>query len=109
MYVEIGLPAKTENESDEINIEEQLALTLKNLQKLEIIDIDNNLLSYSAIMMDPAYVHVDSDLESLKTLLKSELEMHQIYSIGRYGDWKYCSIEDSMIDALELSEKLMKQ
>ena len=60
-------------------------------------------------MMDPAYVHVDSDLESLKTLLKSELEMHQIYSIGRYGDWKYCSIEDSMIDALELSEKLMKQ
>ena len=35
--------------------------------------------------------------------------MHQIYSIGRYGDWKYCSIEDSMIDALELSEKLMKQ
>ena len=108
MYVEIGLPAKTENESDEINIEEQLALTLKNLQKLEIIDIDNNLLSYSAIMMDPAYVHVDSDLESLKTLLKSELEMHQIYSIGRYGDWKYCSIEDSMIDALELIDSAIK-
>jgi hypothetical protein len=29
-----------------------------------------------------------------------------IYSIGRYGIWKYCSIEDCLIDADKLFEKL---
>ncbi|ETD72639.1 LPS biosynthesis protein [Pelistega indica] len=100
MYVEIGLSA-----NQQIDIDEQLKLTLINLKKLGIVDEDNELLSHATIMMDPAYVHVDSKLEETKQLLKSELQKHNVFVMGRYGDWKYCSIEDSMRDALALTEK----
>lgn len=101
MYVEIGL--SPEQIPD---ISGQLSLTLENLQRLEVIDENNKLISYTTIIMDPAYVHIDSKLDKLKSDIKADLERKDIYSIGRYGDWKYCSIEDSMIDALSLSDKL---
>ena len=101
MYVEIGLAS-----SDDVNEEEQLALTLANLRKLGIIDKDNKLISFSVIMMDPAYVHVNSKLDELKTSLKIDLKSKNIYTIGRYGDWKYCSIEDSMMDAVRIANEL---
>ena len=56
--------------------------------------------------MDPAYVHVDSSLAQNKVEIMAALEQKGIHSIGRYGDWKYCSIEDSIMDAVRLSKKL---
>lgn len=102
MYVEIGLGPK-----DKVpDIDAVLQQTLEDLQNLDIIDDANQLMSYSVIVMDPAYVHVDSKLESMKSNLMKDLEKIGIYSIGRYGDWKYCSIEDSMIDAVKLAKAL---
>lgn len=101
MYVEIGLPPEMS-----FDIDKELALTLQNIQKLGITDESHDLISYSVILMDPAYVHVDSNLDAIKAELKDEFKELQIFSIGRYGDWKYCSIEDSMIDALNIANKL---
>ena len=39
---------------------------------------------------------------------KEILEKNDIYSIGRYGSWTYCSIEDNILEARELAEKLNK-
>lgn len=100
MYVEIGLGPKDKMP----DIDTVLQQTLEDLQNLDIIDDANQLISYSVIVMDPAYVHVDSKLESMKSNLMKDLEKIGIYSIGRYGDWKYCSIEDSMIDAVKLAK-----
>lgn len=101
IYVEIGLPS-----DGVVNVEKELELTIENLLKLNIIDANNKLVSHSVIIMDPAYVHVDSRLDALKSSLKSELKGRNIFSIGRYGDWKYCSIEDSMMDAVNLANML---
>ncbi|MNE89581.1 hypothetical protein D3C80_1870010 [compost metagenome] len=51
-------------------------------------------------------MHVNSELSGVKDEVKSELESMGIYSIGRYGDWKYCSIEDSMLDAISVAKKI---
>lgn len=56
--------------------------------------------------MNPAYVHIDSSLNETKQSIKDKLAEFGVYTIGRYGDWKYCSIEDSMIDAVNLAEKI---
>ncbi len=56
--------------------------------------------------MNPAYVHISNEGNSLKNNKKQDLQDHNIYTIGRYGDWKYCSIEDSMIDAMNLAKEL---
>ncbi|OCH18562.1 protoporphyrinogen/coproporphyrinogen oxidase [Aliivibrio logei] len=100
LYVEIGYQPE-----DEVNIEEQLTLTLDSLKKTNVIT-DHELVSYCSIIMDPAYVHVSEESNDIKKITFNELSKHDIYSIGRYGDWKYCSIEDSMVDAIELAEKI---
>lgn len=102
MYVEIGY-----KQDDEIKVEEQLKLTLKNLKQMKIID-DHKLVAYSTIIMNPAYVHISKVGQNIKESKKKEYEANGIFTIGRYGDWKYCSIEDSMMDALHLAEKLNK-
>lgn len=104
MYIEIGY-----GKDDEINIEEQLKLTLDNLLKLGIIDEDTKLEEYVPIVMNPAYVHINTknDLD-VKNALK-ELNSNHIYSIGRYGGWTYCSMEDCMIEAKDLADKLKNE
>lgn len=99
MYVEIGYKS-----NQNVDVETQLKLTLENLKKLNIID-DHELVAYSSVTMTPAYVHVSDVGQTLKELKKNELSSNGIYTIGRYGDWKYCSIEDSIIDAINLARK----
>ncbi len=101
MYIEIGYDKKAN-----INVEEQLKLTLENLQKQNIIDKEMILEEHVAIIMDPAYVHINGETDKKVTKLKTELNEHGIYTIGRYGAWTYCSMEDCMIEAKKLSEKL---
>ena len=100
LYVEIGY-----GKNEQINVEEQLKLTLKNLERVGIIT-DNKLVEYNHIIMDPAYVHINT--RNMKQLegIKTELECNDIYTIGRYGGWTYCSMEDCMISAKELVKKI---
>lgn len=64
------------------------------------------LIDYEAIVMDPAYVHINNKTSKKLNKLKDELEKNEIYSIGRYGSWTYNSMEDSMIMAKDLANKL---
>ena len=56
--------------------------------------------------MDPAYVHLTK--ESIRDVQekKKVLARNNIYSIGRYGSWTYCSIEDNILEAKALMERL---
>ena len=38
--------------------------------------------------------------------LKEEFKNKDVYTIGRYGAWIYNSMEDSMLKAKELAEKI---
>ena len=100
LYVEIGL-----GPSEDVNEEERLEIVLNDLRKINIIS-DHNLISHVAIVMNPAYVHVNANSEIQKKTYKDELSKSGIYSIGRYGDWKYCSIEDNIIEAKNLHNSL---
>ena len=101
MYIEIGY------EKDAIvDVEKQLKLTLENLKKHNIIDDDMKLEEYVSIIMDPGYVHINGETDKKITELKDTLGKENIYTIGRYGAWTYCSMEDCMIEAKKLSNKL---
>ncbi len=101
MYVEIGY-----GKSDSINEKEQLDKTLKSLKLMNIIDDTFVLEEYSTIIMDPAYVHINTKNDQDVKKCMKELNSNNIYSIGRYGGWTYCSMEDCMVEAKELAEKL---
>ena len=107
MYIEIGY--SKESIVSEEEIQRQLSLTLENLKDMHIID-SHKLVDYEAIVMDPAYVHITKDgLKVVEQITKS-LHSAGVYFMGRYGLWKYCSIEDCMVDSMNVVKaiKLIK-
>ena len=101
MYIEIGYNKNDDN----IDVEEQLKLTIENLEKVGIVK-NNKLISYSTILMDPAYVHIKSETNKEVEEWKNKMQKQNVYSIGRYGGWTYCSMEDAMIAAKNLAETI---
>ncbi len=104
MYIEIGYPKDAEVREEEIA--RQLDVTLENLKKIGITDDTFVLEDFEPILMDPAYVHIDAARDGEVRRTMKELEANCAYSIGRYGAWTYCSIEDCMTEADALAEKL---
>jgi protoporphyrinogen oxidase len=100
LYVELG-----KETGEEVSKSKSLKTVLKDLNKVGIVK-NHKLLASHFVVMNPAYVHITSaSIGDFKTQIK-KLNLKDIYSIGRYGGWKYCSIEDNVLEALELSEKL---
>tara|TARA_Y100001972_G_C7648731_1_gene326124 strand:- start:348 stop:1607 length:1260 start_codon:yes stop_codon:yes gene_type:complete len=100
LYVEIGL--KTKDDVDLARIKNQV---LTDLKACGIIH-DHNLISEHSVIMNPAYVHITKDSISDFEQKKKELGNFDIHSIGRYGGWKYCSIEDNVIESKETYDML---
>ncbi len=99
LYVEIGFNHDEQN----IDIPKILERTLSDLKKVGIIS-DQQLVASHHVMMDPAYVHITQQSEEDKKRKKEMLAQSNIYSIGRYGSWTYCSLEDNIAEAFELAE-----
>lgn len=104
MYIEIGYNKNAVVTKEDVD--RQLELTLESLKRLGITDNETNLVDYSVIMMDPAYVHINTKTNKKLDTLKSDFANKNVYTIGRYGAWIYNSMEDSMLKAKELAEKI---
>lgn len=70
-----------------------------------MIGDEHQVVASHNIVMDPAYVHITSRSIADVAERKNELAKSDVYSIGRYGSWTYCSIEDGLLEARDLSEK----
>lgn len=101
LYVEIGF-AKDQPIGDMNTL---LQRTLDDLHVAGIVT-DQQLIAEHHVLMDPAYVHITSRSETDKEEKFNQLAQQDIYSIGRYGAWKYCSLEDNMHDAFTLANRL---
>lgn len=97
LYVEIGF-----DKDETIHPHQWIGRVLNDLKEADIISSNHILEDYESIIMDPAYVHINSDCINDIKEKKKELEKYNIYSIGRYGSWTYCSIEDNIIEARNL-------
>lgn len=97
LYVELGF-----EKGAHIDIDYWFKKVLEDLRSCGIITTQQ-LISHHSVVMDPAYVHIKeqsiTDVQEKKMLLAQ----HNVYSIGRYGSWTYCSIEDGMLEAKDLS------
>ena len=100
IYVEIGL-----NQQDKVDINSAYQRVLSDLKISGIIS-DHRVVSKCSIIMNPAYVHINSVMEEDKRLKMNYLADNSIFSIGRYGGWMYCSMEDNIKQAKELANKL---
>ena len=103
LYVEIGL--KT---TDIINEQELLDKVLIDLHKCGVIK-NHTLVDHEFIVMNPAYVHITEESNQIYKEWCEENNPNGIFSIGRYGSWTYCSIEDNIVQAKTLTNHLKKK
>jgi protoporphyrinogen oxidase len=101
LYVELGFPG-----GERIAPEVWLPRVLDDLETAGIIRREQELVDYEAIVMNPAYVHINRSSQEDVEARKKALRKEDVYSIGRYGSWTYCSIEDNIAEARALAEKL---
>lgn len=103
IYVEIGLDKNTV--LDESQIQKYYQQTISDLIKEDVIS-QQKVEAFEYILISPGYVHINKESNEWVQKLMKTMEEHNIYSIGRYGSWVYCSMEDCMNQAYELAKKL---
>jgi protoporphyrinogen oxidase len=100
LYVELGYPSEAV-----IDVDAARAQVLEDLAKAGII-ADHQLVSHHTVTLDPAYVHITQQSQSLVARSRAALEARGVHSVGRYGGWTYCSIEDNILEARALAQTL---
>jgi protoporphyrinogen oxidase len=99
LYVEIGAPAGAE-----LDMEALRARALADLERERIVD-RHRLIAWHSVILDPAYVHITGRSQAETRRVRAVLEAAGVYSVGRYGGWTYCSIEDNMVETRELAAR----
>jgi protoporphyrinogen oxidase len=100
LYVEIGF-AKDEA----VDVPAMRERVLADLGREGVID-DHRLVADHHVVMDPAYVHITRASMTAHARLAARLRERGIHSIGRYGGWTYCSIEDNIVEARALVREI---
>jgi protoporphyrinogen oxidase len=102
MYVEIGFGGDEPMPPE--RVAEYRQRVLADLKRVGVVT-DHQLVSEHSVVLDPAYVHITQesirDVEQKRAILATR----GVYSIGRYGSWTYCSIEDNIVEARALAAR----
>lgn len=93
VYIEIGYP-----HGAEVDAEATLPRVLNDLRREGVIS-DHRLVAQHSVVMDPAYVHITQPSLAAFRGYAAMLRTQGVFSIGRYGGWTYCSIEDNIVEA----------
>ena len=89
-----------------IDLEELEERCLEKMVSLKMIP---NMKSIEVIQKNKipcAYVIYDKNHKAVTTSLKSFLESNEIFSIGRYGNWEYSSMEDAIQQGIDIAERI---
>jgi protoporphyrinogen oxidase len=100
LYVEIG--ARTDASFDVDALRERV---LEDLGRERVIN-GHRLVAHHHVVLDPAYCHITKASLAETARLRGELAAAGVHSVGRYGAWTYCSIEDNMVETRELAARL---
>ncbi len=78
------------------------------LLKMGFITEDQKILFTQERRIQNAYVIYDFNYLQSRANIHQWLNQNQIYSIGRYGDWNYSSMEDALIDGMKFAQSYLK-
>jgi protoporphyrinogen oxidase len=96
LYVEIGFA-----KGATVDVGAMRERVLADLKRCGVVT-DQKLVAEHSVVMDPAYVHITQRSLAEHARITSELRARGVHSIGRYGGWTYCSIEDNIVEARAL-------
>ncbi len=100
LYVEVGAPAGAR-----LDVEAMRTRVLADLAAEGIVD-GHRLVAWHSVVLDPAYVHITQRSIAEHRRTAALLAAAGIHTVGRYGGWTYCSIEDNLIETRALAAAL---
>ncbi len=100
LYVEVGAPR-----GERLDVEAEREAVLDGLAREGIVT-DQRLVAWHSVVLDPAYVHITRASLAEAARTGALLRQADIYSVGRYGRWTYCSIEDNLLETRQLAREL---
>jgi len=102
LYVEIGL-----ERDHPVDPDWEMEAALRGLREAQIVQ-GQRLVCSETVLLDPGYVHITKESRRFFQEADRSLRSVGIYTVGRYGGWKYCSIEDNIVEAKTLAEDLSR-
>lgn len=100
LYVEVGAKSGAPYDATALR-----ARVLADLAAEGIVT-DHRLVAEHHVVLDPAYVHITRASLAETARLRAALAARGVHSVGRYGAWTYCSIEDNLVETRELAARL---
>ncbi len=99
VYVECS-PLFFSNEKEARTLQPRVVV---DLTELGIIDRPDDIVVSDAVYLPLNYCLPDPETTSL---IRSYLEQHDIFSIGRYGSWHWSSQHEDMKQAMDLARQI---
>jgi protoporphyrinogen oxidase len=96
LYVEVGFPRDAQVDAHAVRSRVLADLTHEG------IVTHQRLVAEHSVVLDPAYVHITKQSLAEQSRMAGLLKEHGVWSLGRYGRWTYCAIEDNIVEAREL-------
>jgi protoporphyrinogen oxidase len=96
LYVEIGFPRDAV-----IDVPAMRERVLADLRREGVVT-EQRLVAEHSVVLDPAYVHITQRSLAEHKRVAALLRERGVWSVGRYGGWTYCAIEDNIVEARAL-------
>lgn len=80
---------------------------VEKLKTLSFIKNERDIVEKLWMKIDPAYVIYDGERTAALEKITPFLERHKIFSIGRYGAWKYSFMEENISEGLKTAERII--
>ena len=101
LYGEFSFIKKSKNYVDTM-------LELSKNETKKLFKISNSDIATEKIINIPhAYVIYDSWRDNNISKILKRLKEHNIYSVGRYGEWKYSSMQEAILDGKKIVDELI--
>jgi protoporphyrinogen oxidase len=88
-------------------VHETLQKSLRATKKLFKLS-SRDIVTEKIIAISHAYVIYDHWRERHLPTLLNRLQQEHIYSVGRYGAWKYASMQEAVLDGKEVAHHILK-
>ena len=89
-----------------IDVQKAYTDSINSLIALGIIDSDKDIIVKDIVNSKYSYITFNKFRQKNLPNVHDYLNKNSIYSIGRYGSWNYYSMEETILEAYELSKKL---
>ena len=101
MYIEIG-----QRPGETIDDKQALKDCLKGLYDCGLLTKKDKIRTMKVLQIPTAYVTYDQNRTALTKMILDYLESEKIYSIGRFGAWKYSYMEEAILEGKSTAEKI---